>query len=331
MSGSTLDADIRKALLDQLYAPVRDQMLQVEQMLARQLSSDDAHVEALVKYAQRLSGKRLRPALVLLSGQAVGRLSRDHIVLATVMEMIHTATLVHDDVLDEADLRRHEETVNARWSNETSVLLGDFLFTHSFYLASTLETTYACRRIGESTNIVCDGELRQIHHRRNFHLTEEEYLRIIDAKTAELTACCCRLGAHYAGGGDQVEKQLTRYGRHLGIAFQIIDDLLDLTGSEEVVGKSLGSDLQKQKMTLPLIRLLELADPGDHRQILSLVQNGQCRALLPWLQRYEAIDYARQKAAAHVRLACENLSGLAESDSLRVLLEMANFVVAREH
>ena len=177
-------------------------------------------------------------------------------MLAAVVEMIHTATLVHDDVLDEASLRRHRETINARCDNEASVLVGDFLFTHAFYLASSLETTFACQTIGRATNIVCEGELRQIHSRGNFALTEAEYLAIIEAKTAELCACCCRLGAHYAGATPHVEDALDRFGRNLGIAFQIADDLLDLVGDEDSMGKSLGTDLEKQKPTLPLIRLL---------------------------------------------------------------------------
>ena len=190
--------DSTAAMLAALYGPVRAEMGEVEAMLQRELRSDDPFVDELAKYGFRISGKRLRPALVLLAAKAVNRATADHIVLATVLEMIHTATLVHDDVLDEAAMRRHLATVNSRWSNEASVLLGDYLFTHSFYLASTLETTYACRTIGRATNIVCDGELRQVHHRGNLALTEAEYLQIIEAKTAELTSCCCQLGAHYA-------------------------------------------------------------------------------------------------------------------------------------
>src|SRR5262249_5721018 len=162
------------------------ELRRVDIRLHEELRSDHPDADAVIRHGIRLAGKRLRPALLLLAGQAVGKLGDDHVTLAAVVEMIHTATLVHDDVLDEAALRRHIDTVNARWNNETSVLLGDFLFTHAFYLASTLESTYACRTIGRSTNIVCDGELRQTITSGDVTLSEDDYLAIVDAKTAEL-------------------------------------------------------------------------------------------------------------------------------------------------
>ncbi|HEV3021649.1 MAG TPA: polyprenyl synthetase family protein, partial [Pirellulales bacterium] len=206
-------------------------------------------MRTLVQHGFRLGGKRLRPALVLLAAKAVGEITHEHLVLAAVVEMIHTATLVHDDVLDDAAMRRHLDTVNVRWGNQTSVLLGDYLFTHAFHLASTLDTTFACRTIGRATNRVCEGELRQIDTQGRLSLTEAEYLDIIAAKTGELCACACRLGAHYAGAGTALEDRLAHYGRDLGIAFQIVDDLLDLEGDESTIGKSLGTDLDQCKST----------------------------------------------------------------------------------
>ena len=170
--------------------------------------------------------------------------------------MIHTATLVHDDVLDEAMIRRHAATVNAEWGNETAVLLGDYLFTHAFHLAASLDSTRACRWIGHATNKVCEGEMQQVHHRGNLDLDESDYFAIIEGKTAELTAVSCRLGASYAGAPESTVAALDRYGRNLGIAFQIADDVLDIWGEERVTGKSLGTDLEKQKLTLPIIHLL---------------------------------------------------------------------------
>jgi octaprenyl-diphosphate synthase len=320
------------ALLAALYGPVQAEMVEVEEMLRRELRSDDPFVDELAKYGFRISGKRLRPALVLLAAKTVECVSPDHIVLATVLEMIHTATLVHDDVLDEAAMRRHLDTVNARWSNEASVLLGDYLFTHSFYLASTLETTYACRAIGRATNIVCDGELRQMHHRGNLALTEAEYLQIIEAKTAELTSCCCQLGAHYAGATPEQERRLSSFGRNLGIAFQIADDLLDLEGDECVAGKSLGTDLEKRKATLPLIRAFELAGIAEREQISALIlaeEGNPLAELRTWLDRFEALDYARQKARSYADLALADLSTFAESDSVDTLRGLTEFVVNR--
>src|SRR5262245_15893504 len=175
-------------LLRSLYAPIAAELADVETLLKSELRSDYPFVDELVRYGFLLGGKRLRPALLLLTAKAVGsRVTQEHVTLAAVVEMIHTATLVHDDVLDDALLRRHLATVNARWDDESSVLLGDFLFTHAFYLASTLDSVVGCRLIGRATNIVCEGELRQKGSRGNFTLTEAEYLEIVEAKTAALT------------------------------------------------------------------------------------------------------------------------------------------------
>ncbi len=316
-----------------LYAPIADELAASEELLRGELTSDDPFVDGLVKHAFRLGGKRLRPALVLLSGKAIGSLSRDHVVLAAVLEMIHTATLVHDDVLDEASIRRHRETINAKNDNEASVLVGDFLFTHSFYLASSLQTTYACRTIGRSTNIVCAGELRQINSRGNFDLTEAEYLSIIEAKTAELCACCCRLGGHYAGATTAVEDALDRYGRNLGIAFQIADDMLDLVGDEESMGKSLGTDLEKQKLTLPLIRLLAQSMPAERteiREILSAPSRTDRGQIMLWLERGDALVYARDMARAYADQARLETEILPPGEARDVLVALSELVVSRQ-
>jgi len=320
--------------LRHLYAPVAAELEAVEEILRRELRSRYPFVDALVQHGIRLGGKRMRPALLLLAGQACGPLTDDHLLLAAVVEMIHTATLVHDDVLDEAALRRHVPTVNARFDNEASVLLGDYLFSHAFYLASTVGSTLACQHIGRSTNIVCQGELLQIASRGNFRLTEMQYLRIIDGKTAELCACSCLLGASYAGGDEARQRSLRRFGRRLGMAFQIVDDLLDLTGDENETGKTLGSDLEKQKMTLPLIRLLELADAAHGRQVEEIAELPAAQrreALLPLLEQYDALSYARTRAARFAERARQELQGLPESPSRDVLESMTEFVVARQH
>ncbi len=316
-----------------LYAPIADELAASEDLLRGELTSDDPFVDSLVKHAFRLGGKRLRPALVLLAGKAVGVLSRDHVVLAAVLEMIHTATLVHDDVLDEASLRRHRETINARSDNEASVLVGDFLFTHSFYLASSLETTYACRTIGRSTNIVCAGELRQINSRGNFDLTEAEYLSIIEAKTAELCACCCRLGGHYAGAAIATEDALDRFGRCLGIAFQIADDMLDLVGDEDSMGKSLGTDLEKQKLTLPLIRLLSQSTADERaeiRELLSSPSRADRSQIKLWLERGDALAYARETARSYAEQARAETTQLPSGEARDVLAALSELVVSRQ-
>ncbi len=319
-------------VLSELYAPIRKELDQVEELLRSELRSDYPFVDRLAKHGFRLGGKRLRPALVLLSAKASGGLKREHLVLAAAVEMIHTATLVHDDVLDEATLRRHLDTVNARWDNEASVLLGDYLFSRSICLVSALDGPYACRAIGEAAQTMCEGELRQIEGRGNYDLDEEDYLKIIAEKTAALTACCCRLGAHYAGAEPDVCETLTRFGRQLGIAFQIVDDLLDVLGDEAVAGKSLGTDLVKQKPTLPLIRLLSQADPPDRAELLAVLSrsgNHRREALRPWLERFDAIAYARDRALWHVRLAGDELDKLPLTPARETLKGLTDFVVTR--
>ena len=211
-----------------------------------------------MSHLRHYRGKRLRPALLLLTAKAVGDVAPAHHTLAAVVEMVHTATLVHDDVLDEADTRRHARTVNAEWGNKVRILLGDMLFTHAFHLSSTVDRR-ACELIGEATNRVCAGELKQVCERGNLHLTEADYFEIVDGKTAALTEVSARLGALYAGADEALADRLAGFGRDLGIAFQIADDLLDLTGHEGTAGKTLGTDLDQQKLTLPLIHALHNA------------------------------------------------------------------------
>ncbi|HEX5103710.1 MAG TPA: polyprenyl synthetase family protein, partial [Pirellulaceae bacterium] len=220
---------------------------------------------------------------------------------------------------------------NARWDNEASVLLGDFLFTHAFYLASTLDSVLGCRLIGRATNIVCEGELRQKGSRGNFALTQAEYLAIIEAKTAELTAVSCRLGALFAGAAEDVVEQLDGFGRDLGIAFQIADDLLDVLGEESATGKSLGTDLAKQKPTLPIIRALELASESDRAALLDLLSGESCHSarLAPYLDRYEAVAYTRARAADFASRARQRLARLPSSPACDVLVSMTDFVISR--
>jgi octaprenyl-diphosphate synthase len=274
----------------------------------------------------------LRPALLLLTGQACGGTTEEHLTLAAVLEIVHLATLVHDDVLDEADVRRHLDTVNARWDNNTSVLLGDYLFSHAFYMASTLETTFGCRAIGESTNTVCEGELLQTNSSGNFWLSLDEYLGIIDAKTAELTACCCRLGAHYAGADEATVERVTNYGRKLGLAFQIVDDLLDLEGEEESTGKSLGTDLAHRKMTLPLILLRDQLGQPELQRLQALYEESDAShsgMLLDWLEGSGSLEQARRRAVKFAEEAAGELSTLRDSEAKRMLGEIARFVIAR--
>jgi len=332
MTSSVLTPERSSASLRSLLNPIQRELAQFEAMLVAELRSDHPFVDELVRYGCLIGGKRLRPALLLMCGKAVGPLRAEHLTLATVVEMIHTATLIHDDVLDEASTRRHLATVNSRWDNEASVLLGDFLFTHAFHLASTLDTTLACRRIGRATNRVCEGELRQKGSRGDFCLTEAEYFAIIEAKTAELTACSCELGASYAGADEARTAQFRDYGRDLGIAFQIADDVLDLVGDESTAGKSLGTDLAKQKPTLPIIRLMQMVDEGLRQDLIHTLESGvgpRRDALVPLLNRHDAIDYAVERAKSYAERARQHLDGIPPSPAAESLRRLTHFVVNR--
>ncbi len=321
------------ARLAAAYLPIQAELAEAERVFATELASRSPFVEQLVRHCGRFRGKRLRPALVLLTARACGGIRPAHPVLAAVVEMIHTATLVHDDILDEALVRRHAATVNAEWGEETAVLMGDYLFTHAFHLAASLDSTLACRWIGRATNLVCEGELQQIRNRGNLDLDEAAYFEIIRGKTAELTAVSCRLGAHYAGANAATVADLDRFGRDLGVAFQIADDVLDLWGDEPATGKTLGTDLQKQKLTLPIIHVLAnlppreaatvralLADPdGDHR-----------RDLRPHLEATGSLDYAWGRAREAVANAREALDGLPDSPARSILHNLASLVVQRD-
>jgi octaprenyl-diphosphate synthase len=314
-----------------LYAPIARDLEEVERILAQTLASRRPCVNRLVAYLDHYRGKRLRPALLLFTARACGQVTPAHHTLGAVVEMIHTATLVHDDVLDDATVRRHVRTVNAGWGNQNSILLGDYLFTHAFHLASSVDVR-ACRLIGAATNRVCEGELQQGTERGNLTLGEAEYFDIIDGKTAELTSCCCRLGALYSGASADVVERLATYGRALGMAFQIADDLLDLVGEERTTGKSLGTDVEQQKLTLPLIRLLGRAPAevqGRLEQILGSPGNHKREALRPFLAESDALAYARRRAEEFAGQARQELECLPRSPARETLALLAERAVHR--
>lgn len=314
-----------------LTAPIAADLAEVDRLFARKLASHRHHVANLVARIEHYRGKRLRPVLLLLTARACGRITPDHHVLAAVVEMIHTATLVHDDVLDNAQVRRHVRTVNAEWGNQASILLGDMLFSHAFHLASSVDAR-ACAIIGAATNRVCEGELHQITQRGNLELSEDEYFDIIDGKTAELTACCCRLGALYAGTDDDTATRLAEYGRSLGVAFQIADDLLDLTGLEEATGKTLGTDLDQQKLTLPLIHALERLPSAEAAAFRAMLRHpADLRdELVATLRRTGALAYARRRAEEFAARARSALEVLPPSECRDLLAAATDWTVRRE-
>lgn len=320
------------AILAALADCVQPQMEAVERLFHQELKSELACVNTLVKHVSRFRGKMLRPLLVLLSGKAAGKLTDAHVTVATVVEMVHMATLVHDDVLDEAELRRKGATINHLRGNEAAVLLGDYLISHSYHLCSSLDSQFASRLIGRTTNEVCEGELLQIDNRNNWELDEGTYLRIIGLKTASLCATCCALGARLAGAGQADVRRLETYGRALGMAFQIQDDILDVVGETQVVGKTLGIDVEKGKMTLPMIHFLQTAPP-EHRALLRSLLTGRdadkAERVRNLVLPSASIGYATDRARQLVDKARSAISELPDSEARRVLDSMAEFVVAR--
>ncbi len=323
-----------KDTLETVHSPVSARLAEVERRFAEELGSELPLVNALCARVQRYRGKMLRPTLLLLAGEACGRTSDAHVTLGAVIEMVHLATLVHDDVLDEAGTRRSQPTINATDGNKTAVLLGDYLISHAFHLCSSLGDQYASRTIGATTNAVCEGELLQVHHRGNAGLTEADYLEIIRRKTAALTGTACALGAHYAGATTEEVAAWERFGADLGMAFQIVDDILDCTASEQQMGKTLGRDLDLGEPTLPVIHALAQAESSVRRELTAVLNNGQAaprERVRRWLDQTGSIDYAYRVAGTYLASARQHLAGLPPSSSKDSLATAADFIVTRRY
>jgi octaprenyl-diphosphate synthase len=333
LTGTKAASARQEASLKSLYGPVLSSLDSVEAFLHRELQSQIEAMAPLLRHGARLGGKRMRPALVLLSARSVGEITPQHIAMAGVIEMVHTATLIHDDVLDEAQTRRHVPTINAVWNNHTSILYGDYLFAQSFRLTATHADSEVCAIVGEAARLVCEGELRQVLQRNALDLDEESYFEIIRGKTAELCRVACQLGASLNGADDRTTQALADYGTALGIAFQIADDYLDLWGDDCKVGKTLGTDLQQGKMTLPLIRLLATADESQRGEIVNILSHpGEARLkeIQPWLEASDARQYTAEVARRYSRQATESLSVLPDSAEKAALRAIAHFSVDRK-
>lgn len=324
-----------------IHSLLEAELEEVNEVFRRQLASDLPAVNELCRHIARYQGKMLRPTLTLLCGLAArpedadlgAPLGESHRVLAAVAEIIHLATLVHDDVLDESDLRRNAATVNHLRGNETAVLLGDYLISNAFHLCSSLGRPDINRRIGATTNELCSGELLQIHHREDWSIDEATYFAIIERKTASLISLCCRLGAEEAGASPEAAEALASYGRLLGVAFQIQDDLLDLMGDERVVGKSLGRDLEKGKLTLPMIHFFSRADAAERAEMLEHLAEpegaGRPGRIAALLLAAGAVRSARDAAAHLVEQAREELVAVPPSSAHHLLDDMACAVITR--
>jgi octaprenyl-diphosphate synthase len=316
-----------------LFGPVAADIEEADRIFSATLAPYRSPFGPLIQHLKHYRGKRLRPALLLLTAKACGKVTPAHHTLAAAVEMIHTATLVHDDVLDEADVRRHVPTVNAGWGNKVSILLGDMLFTHAFHLTSTVDGR-ACQIIGEATNRVCAGELRQVCERGNLELAEADYFAVIEGKTAALTECCGRLGALYAGASEEAAGRLAQFARCLGLAFQIADDLLDLVGDEPTAGKTLGTDLEQQKLTLPVIHCLTRLPAGEASALRDMIRSGGPDAggrVLAALEKTQSLAYARRKAEDFVRSARQELDCLPRSECRAIFEALTEWAIRREN
>jgi octaprenyl-diphosphate synthase len=319
------------AQLSPIYTLIGDELRQVEQLFDEELQCDLPFVNDMCAYIRRYRGKMLRPVLTLLSGRACGSLGREHITLAAVLEMVHMATLLHDDVLDHAEVRRSSPTVGSMTSNQTAVLLGDYLISHAYHLCSSLDSQYAARTIASCTNTVCEGELLQVSQRNNWRLTQDEYLSIVSRKTAALTSAACLLGAKYAGADARVQGALESYGMDTGIAFQIVDDILDLTASELQVGKSTGRDLAQGELTLPVIHVLQTAAPDRAADLRERWSAGRLNGADLQSILAPGVEYALGLARQRVRAAVSGLECLAASPAADALRFLAEFILRRKN
>ena len=284
------------AEITRIFALIQPQLDAAEVTVLAQTESFDPAIRGYVRYACQTQGKRLRPALALLSAGATGEVSARHQSLAVIIELIHLATLVHDDILDGADVRRGQPTANSRWGSTISVLLGDCLFAHALELATQFDDPEISRRIARASSAVCTGEILQTQRRFDLNLGVAEYYRIIELKTAALFGAAAELGACLNDVPAGTSAALKTYGLKIGVAYQVYDDLLDLAGDEAVAGKTLGTDLKKGKLTLPILELLRSAQNGQHENLTRMILHGEendLRGLRDAAREAGAIDSGR--------------------------------------
>jgi octaprenyl-diphosphate synthase len=309
-------------------------MQAVDAMIRRRLESDVVLVKQIAEYIIGGGGKRLRPALVLLAAGATGYRGEEHVELAAVVEFIHTATLLHDDVVDESELRRGRKTANAEFGNAASVLVGDFLYSRAFQMMVGVRSMKVMEVLADATNAIAEGEVLQLLNTHNFALAETAYLDVIRRKTAKLFEAAAQLGAILGGADAEVERGLARYGMHLGTAFQLIDDVLDYSGDAAHTGKNLGDDLNEGKATLPLIHVMQRGSLEQAALVRTAIDRGgreDFEAVLRAIHATGALEYARKLAEGEARAARGAVAALPNSRYRDSLLELANFAVERDY
>jgi octaprenyl-diphosphate synthase len=319
--------------LHAIQALAREDMAAVDALIRRRLASDVALVNQVAEYIVGAGGKRLRPMLLLLAARALGHRGPDAHQLAAVVEFIHTATLLHDDVVDESDLRRGRRTANAVFGNAASVLVGDFLYSRGFQLMVELERMQVMRILADTTNRIAEGEVLQLLHVRNPDTDEAAYLRVVERKTAVLFAAATRLGALLAGADAATCDAMHEYGLNLGHAFQIADDVLDYAADAGALGKNLGDDLAEGKATLPLIHAIAHSDDATRARLRDAVEHGDVGAMPHVVAAIHAtggLEYSRGKAREFADAAMRALDGLPDNDSTAALRGLALHAVERD-
>ena len=318
--------------LDDFRAVIVDDMNAIDGVIRQRLSSDVVLINQISHYIIEAGGKRLRPALVTLTGNMVGAdkaMTRD---MAAVIEFIHTATLLHDDVVDESALRRGRETANATFGNAASVLVGDFLYSRAFQMMVEVGSMRVMGVMAEATNVISEGEVLQLMNVRDPDTTEDAYLKVVRYKTAKLFEAACRVGAILGNANERDETALAAYGAHLGTAFQLIDDVLDYSGDIQETGKNVGDDLAEGKPTLPLIYAMRVGTDAQKETIRSAIVDGgleKIDAVVAAIRATGALDYARSAARHEVETAAAAIKHFADSASRRALLQLCMFAVER--
>lgn len=320
--------------IEQIRSFIAQDMNDVDDVIRDKLHSHVALIRQISEYIINSGGKRLRPALVILSAGAFNYPGKYHHNLAAVVEFIHTATLLHDDVVDESELRRNKETANALFGNAASVLVGDFLYSRAFQMMVEVDNMRIMQVLADATNTIAEGEVLQLLNCKDPDVDEENYLRVIRFKTAKLFEAATRLGAILGNATPEEEEALAVYGMHLGTAFQLIDDLLDYSGDNQDTGKNLGDDLAEGKPTLPLIYAMRAGTEAQADVIRhAIVEGGKdgFQPVLEVIQQTNALNYARKRAQAEAETASAAIASLPDSDNKKHMLQLATFAVTRNH
>ena len=317
-----------------LHFSVKSDFKAVDAAIIEHLSSQVPMVEKIGQYIIESGGKRLRPLLVLLAARACGYQQQQHITLAAVVEFIHTATLLHDDVVDTSDLRRGKPTANNKWDNSSSVLVGDFLYSRAFQMLVSIGHIDVMGTLSNATNVIAEGEVLQLLNAKNPDVSEADYLHVILGKTAMLFEAASQTGAQLAQASNEQTEALRRFGRHLGIAFQLIDDLMDYTGDQSSMGKNVGDDLAEGKPTLPLIHAMAHAAEDERKLIRKAIRQGSCEdidKIQSILIRCGSLDYTRARATQETQDALDCLNIVNDSPYKQSLADLCTLALTRQN